>query len=80
MVLFPLDDLRQVVETEKRTITKEKIDRQLAGQSSSTLFMSMKDISRSKRVIFNMQEWLEDEIKKLTAVISQLTTKGESVT
>ena len=32
-VLFPIDLLRQVVETTKRILTKEKIDRQLAGQS-----------------------------------------------
>ena len=41
-VLFPIEDLRQVVETAKRLLTKEKIDRQLAGQSSSTPFMSVK--------------------------------------
>ena len=28
-VLFPIEDLRQVVETAKRILTKEKIDRQL---------------------------------------------------
>ena len=27
-VLFPIDDLRQVVETANRILTKEKIDRQ----------------------------------------------------
>ena len=42
-VLFPIDNLRQAVETVKRILTKEKIDRQLAGQSSSTQFMSVKD-------------------------------------
>ena len=35
-VLFPIMDLRQVVETAKRILTKEKIDRQLAGQTSSS--------------------------------------------
>ena len=34
-ILFPIDDLRQGVETAKRILTKEKIDRQLPGQSSS---------------------------------------------
>ena len=41
-VLFPTDDLRQVVETAKSILTKEMIDRQLAGQSSSTLFYEYK--------------------------------------
>ena len=43
-------DLRQVVETAKRVLTKEK-DRQLVGQSSLTPFMNMKDNS-NKRVTF----------------------------
>ena len=41
--LFPIEDLRQAVETVKRILTKEKIDRQLVGQSSSTPFMSIED-------------------------------------
>ena len=32
-VLFPINNLREMVETAKRFLTKEKIDRQLAGQS-----------------------------------------------
>ena len=42
-ILFPIEDLRQVVETAKRIITKEKLDKQLAGQLSSTPFMSIND-------------------------------------
>ena len=42
-VLFPIKNLRQVVETVKRIFTKENIDRQLARQSSSTPFMSVRD-------------------------------------
>ena len=53
-VLFPTENLRQVVETAKRILTKEKIDRQLVGQSFSTPFMSMKDGYASKRVTFDM--------------------------
>ena len=51
-VLFPKDDLKQVVEMAKQILTKEKIDRQLAGQSSSTPFMSIKD-NNNKKVIFD---------------------------
>ena len=36
-------DLRQAVEMVKRILTKEKIDRQLAGQTSWTPFMSIKE-------------------------------------
>ena len=42
-VLFPVEDLRQSVETTKRIVSKAKIDRWLAGQSTSTPFMSIQD-------------------------------------
>ena len=51
-VLFPMEDLRQAIETAKRMLTKEKIDRQLATQSSSTPVMSIKD-SYNKKVTFD---------------------------
>ena len=40
-VLFPLVDLQQAVETVKGIITKEKLGRQLLGQSSSNPFMNI---------------------------------------
>ena len=40
-VLFPFADLQVAEETVKRILTKEKIHRQLAGQSSSTPFMNI---------------------------------------
>ena len=42
-VLFPIEDSRLAVETAKRILMKEKIDKQLPGQSSSTPFMNIKD-------------------------------------
>ena len=60
-LLFPINDLRQVVETAKRILKKENIDRQLPGQSSSTPFMSMKDNNNSSKIVtFNTQDELED--------------------
>ena len=38
-ILFPIDNLKVAFETAKRVLTKEKIDRQMAGQSSATPFM-----------------------------------------
>ena len=55
-------DLRQAVETAKRILTKEKIDRQLAGQTSSTLFMNIKE-GFSKKVTFNMMDGIEQKIR-----------------
>ena len=40
-VVFPIEDMRKAVETEKRILTKEKKDRQLVSQSSSTQFMNI---------------------------------------
>ena len=38
-ILFPIEDLRQAVETAKRISTKEKLDKQLTGQSLSSPFL-----------------------------------------
>ena len=78
-VLFSIEDLRQVVETAKRIPTKEKIDRPLAGQSSTTPFMSLKDSHNNKKVTFNIQDGLQDKIDRLTVMMSQLTTKDEGL-
>ena len=41
--LFPIKDLRQAVETAKRILTKEKLDKQLTGQTSTSPFMNVRD-------------------------------------
>ena len=51
-VLFPIDDLWEAVGTAKIILTKEKKDRQLSRQSSSTPFMSIKD-SDNKKIAFD---------------------------
>ena len=75
-MLFPIDDLRQAVETAKRILAKEKTDRQLSGQPSSTPFMSIKD-SHSRRVTFDTGDELGDNINKLTVMIGKLAA-GDS--
>ena len=75
-VLFPIADLRIVVETARRILTKEKIDKQLAGQTSSTPFMSVKD-GLSKRVTFNAADDLEQKIDRLTVMMGKLVTEDE---
>ena len=75
-VLFPIDDLRLVVETAKRMLTKEKIDKQLGGQTSSTPFMSVRD-SQSKRVTFNTADYLEQKIDRLTVMIGKLVIEDK---
>ena len=75
-VFFPIEDLRATVDTAKRMLTKEKIDKQLAGQSSSTPFMSMRD-SQGKKVSFNTQDNLEQKLDKLTVIMGKLVTEDE---
>ena len=73
-ILFPIDDLRKPVETTKRILTKEKIDRQLSGQSLFTPFMSIND-SHSRKVSFDTREELGDKIDKLSVMIGKLATR-----
>ena len=40
-ILYPIDNLRVAVETATKLLTKEKIDRQMSGQSSTMPFMRM---------------------------------------
>ena len=69
-ILFPIDDIRQAVETAKRILTKEKI----YGQSSSTLFMSIKD-NHIRRVTFDTGDELGDKVDKLTVMMETLAAR-----
>ena len=73
-ILFPIENLRQAVDTAKRILTKEKLDKHLTGQTSTSPFMSVKD-GAERRVSFNTRDELGDKIDKLTAVMSRLAAK-----
>ena len=49
-LLFPIDNLRVTVEKAKRVLTKEKIDRQMSGQSSATPFMKVQPSSLNNKL------------------------------
>ena len=70
-ILFPIEDLRQAVDTAKRILTKEKLDKQLTGQTSTSPFMSIRE-GTDKRVSFDTRDELGDKIDKLTVVMSKL--------
>ena len=78
-VLFPIMDLRQAVEMVKRILTKEKIDRQLAGQTASTPFMNIRECLK-RRVAFDMTEGMEQKIDKLTVMMGKfmMEDKGQN--
>ena len=69
-----MEDIRQAVDTVKRMLTKEKLDKQLTGQTSASPFMSVRD-GTEKRVSFNTRDELGDKIDKLTVVMSRLAAK-----
>ena len=68
-ILFPIEDVRQAVNTAKRILTKEKLDKQLTGQTSTSPFMSVRE-GTDRRVSFNTRDDLGNKIDKLTVVIS----------
>ena len=79
-LLFPIDDLRLAVEIAKRILTKEKIDRQLSGQSSASMpFMKVSEGYHTSN-IFNTQDRLDDKIDKMTSMMSKLTAQGKDAT
>ena len=73
-ILFPIEDLRQAVDTAKGILTKEKLDKQLTGQTSTSPFMSVRE-GTDRRVSFNTRDELGDKIDKLTVVMSKLAAK-----
>ena len=60
VILFPIENLRQAVDTAKRILTKEKLDKQLTGQISTSPFMGVKD-GTERRVSFNTRDELGDK-------------------
>ena len=73
-ILFPIENLRQAVDTAKIILTKEKLDKQLTGQTSTSLFMSIKGVIE-RRVSFNNRDELGDKIDKLTVMMGRLVAK-----
>ena len=59
-------------------MTKEKLDKQLTGQTSSSPFMTVRD-GTERRVSFNTRDKLGDKINKLTVVMSRLAAKDNHV-
>ena len=73
-ILFPIEDLRQAVDTAKRIVTNEKLVKQLTGQTSTSPFMNVRD-GTERKVSFNTRDELGDKIDKLTVVMSRLAAK-----
>ena len=62
------------METAKRILTKEKLDKQLTGQTSTSPFMNVTD-GTERKVSFNARDELGDKKDKLTVMMSRLAAK-----
>ena len=59
-ILFLINNLREAVDTAKRVLNKEKLDKQLTGQASSTSpFMKMTDTTHSGQKVLMKHQDLE---------------------
>ena len=76
-ILFPIEDLRQAVETAKRILTKEKLDKQLTGQTSTSPFINIRD-GTERKVLFSASNELVDKIDKLTAMMGRQAVKDSN--
>ena len=83
-LLYQIDNLNAMIETTKRILTKEKIDKQKIGQSSTTPFMKAsqgKSKKSEKGVSFGALETKETidrhntSIDKLTSLVNKLDMK-----
>ena len=82
-MLYQIDDLRIAVETAKRLLTKEQMDKK-AGQSSASLFMQVNQGSSKnkdkteKKVSFSAVEAMERttvSIERLASLMDKMDTK-----
>ena len=81
LTLINLNNLRDAIDLAKRVLTKEKLDRQLNGQSSTPFMQASSNDSHSpqnhhrKGVTFDAMETLErniDCIDRLTSLVSNM--------
>ena len=68
-----------MVETVKRILAKERIDRKLAWQTSLTPSMSIKE-GFGKKVTFNMIDGIEQKIEKWMVMMGKLVMEDEDRT
>ena len=77
--LFTIEDLKEAVERAKRILTKEKLDKQLTGQVTTSPFMSIRE-GASRRVSFDTREELSNKIDKLRVMVGLLVAKDSGRT
>ena len=79
-VLFLTEDLRVTVDPAERVLMREKIDRQLSGQSGTTApFMKVEDVHNSNRktMSFNTQDPIREQLDNLTSMVYNMSVQKE---
>ena len=61
-ILFPINNLQEAVDAAKRALAKEKLDKQLSGQTTTSIvFMKMEDTAHpDKKVSINPQDSIKE--------------------
>ena len=75
-----VNNLSEAVDAAKRVLTKEKIDRQLSGQSGTTTpFMKVGDVhySNRKTVSFSTQDLIRDQLDNLSSMVYNMSMQRE---
>ena len=74
-ILFPINNLRDAVDAAKGVLMKEKLDKQLSGQASTTTpFMKVGDISHpGKKVSFKAQDPIREQLESLTSIVYNMS-------
>ena len=81
-VLFSINNLRDAVDEANIVLTKEKIDRQLSGQTGATTpFMKVGDVhhSNNKTVSFNTQDPIKEQLDSLTSMVYNMSIKRKEI-
>ena len=78
-ILFPINNLRDAVDSMKRVLTKENLDKQLSGQAGTTTpFMKVGDISHpGKKVSFDAQDPVREQLESLTSMVYNMYIQKE---
>ena len=68
-ILFPIEDLRQAVETSKKILTKEKLDKQLTGQTSISPFLNIMNRA-NRKVSLNIRHALGGQDRQVNNFVT----------
>ena len=77
--MFPINNLQEAVDAAKRVLRKEKLDKQLSGQTAnSTPFMKMEDTMHpGKKISIKPQDSTEERLKNMTSMMYKMSIQQE---